>query len=248
MNPVHFPELGARDAEAQTTTAHTRSGVDTSGERGKKRPAAELPGRTFWARGLAPPPESLGQSEATQAPPTDAAPSPTGAPAAEDSRPAGQRNQQQPTSSPADPARPGEAQQTSSPAETARGEHLASSLPAMSGEEVHASATAPGEKGFPRALRGNKPVGFPQEPSSRRGGNLPGSSRALSPHQNHQPADLPGGEADLRALLEQLTRVVAALAMHLPQQSLSGLHKACTEIITAATPNATYSTNHGGKP
>ncbi|KAG0440331.1 hypothetical protein HPB47_016327 [Ixodes persulcatus] len=183
LNPDSFPELGTQEAGAGTS-AHSRGEADINGERADGRPTAGPSGRAPRTRGGAPPLQNAGQSEAMQAPTTESSSSPTSAPARQGRRPAWQRGPQQPTPSPADPARLGEAQQTPSPVETARREQLAPSFPSL-GEAARVTSTiAPGKRGFPRALRGNKPGGFPQGPSAQRGGQ---SARFLE-----RPAPLRG--------------------------------------------------------
>ncbi|KAG0426111.1 hypothetical protein HPB47_026763 [Ixodes persulcatus] len=236
VNPSDFPELMARDAGFGTSPAWTRGGTGADGGRGENRPAAELHGRAFRARGEAPPPPDAVQAEAAQAPMTGASPSPTGAPAGQDRRPAWQ----------SEPKGLGEGQLTSSPTETAGREHLAPSPPSLCEAACVTTTAAPVERDFPRALRGNKP-GFPQGHNTQRGSNLPCCSCAPPTQEDRAESGLRGDVPDLRTLLEQLTRIVAALAQHLPQQSLSGLHTACSAIIAETAPTTKRSTTDAGQ-
>ncbi|KAG0423236.1 hypothetical protein HPB47_000971 [Ixodes persulcatus] len=108
------------------------------------------------------------------------------------------------------------------PVETACYEGLAPS-PSSPGESERCAdiaAAVPGGRGFPRALRENKPGGFPQEHGAQRGGSPSLSLSALPPQELLLTAGSQGGDSELRALLEQLTRIIAALSQHLPPQSL----------------------------
>ncbi|KAG0420888.1 hypothetical protein HPB47_003204 [Ixodes persulcatus] len=245
--PGGFPELGAQEAGA-ATSAKSRGTAGANGERADGRPTAGPSDRAARTRREAPPLPKAGQSEAAQAPSTEFPPSPTSAPATQGRRPVRQRGPQQPTPSPADPARLGEAKQTPSPGGTACCEQLAPPPPSYCEAARVISTVAPGKRGFPRALRGNKPSGFPQGLNAQRGGNPPGNSSAMPPCDDHSSTGRPGENSDLRALLEQLTRIVAALAGHLPQESLASLHKACSTILADAAPITRPSTSHGGKP
>ncbi|KAG0443421.1 hypothetical protein HPB47_014940 [Ixodes persulcatus] len=109
------------------------------------------------------------------------------------------------------------------------------------------AAAAPGGRGFPRALRGNKPGSFPQEHGAQRGGSPSFSSSALPPQELLLTAGSQGGDSKLQALLEQLTRINASLAQHLPPRSLSGLHRACSAVLADVAPNHHLNTDNGGQ-
>ncbi|KAG0444553.1 hypothetical protein HPB47_013663 [Ixodes persulcatus] len=234
-NPGSFPELVVQEVGA-ATSAGSWGTAGANGERANGRPTAGPSDRAARTRGEAPPLPRAGQSEAAQAPMTRSPPSPTSAPATQGRRPERQRSPQQPTPSPADPARLGEAKQTPSPGGTACSEQPAPPPPSYCEAARVISTVAPGKRGFPRALRGNKPSGFPQGLNAQRGDNPRGNSSAKPPCDDHSSTGRSGENADLRALLEQLTRIVAALAGHLPQESLAGLHKACSAILADAAP------------
>ncbi|KAG0445636.1 hypothetical protein HPB47_013278 [Ixodes persulcatus] len=246
-NPGSFPELVVQEVGA-ATSAGSWGTAGANGERANGRPTAGPSDRAARTRGEAPPLPRAGQSEAAQAPMTRSPPSPTSAPATQGRRPERQRSPQQPTPSPADPARLGEAKQTPSPGGTACSEQPAPPPPSYCEAARVISTVAPGKRGFPRALRGNKPSGFPQGLNAQRGDNPRGNSSAKPPCDDHSSTGRSGENSDLRALLEQLTRIVAALAGHLPQESLAGLHKACSAILADAAPITRPSTSHGGKP
>ncbi|KAG0443633.1 hypothetical protein HPB47_014692 [Ixodes persulcatus] len=124
--------------------------------------------------------------------------------------------------------------------------------PTCPGESVSpadtVTAASPDGRGFPRALRGNKPGGFPQERGTQRGGCASLSSGALPPQEDLPTAGSQGGDSELRALLEQLTRIIAALAQHLPPRALGELHRACSTVLADIAPNNLPNTNYGGQP
>ncbi|KAG0443172.1 hypothetical protein HPB47_015209 [Ixodes persulcatus] len=245
-NPGSFPELGARDAGARPS-AQTREKANDN----RDRPTEQLSGRAPRAQGEAPPPRNTGQLEAAQAPTAESSPSPTGAPATKGRRPAWWRGPKHLPPSPADPARLGETQQASSPVGTARHENSAPSPTCPSECESPAdtaAAASPDGRGFPRALRGNKPSGFQKERGAQRGGWEPVSSGALPPQEDRQTTGSHDGDSGLRALLEQLTRIIAALAQHLPQQALGELQRACSTVLADTAPNTLPNTKYGGQP
>ncbi|KAM7313041.1 hypothetical protein ISCGN_002961 [Ixodes scapularis] len=177
-------------------------------------------------------------------------------------RPAWRQAQQQQAPSRADQARREETHQEQAPRLPVVGLPR-QRTPSHDGAASCAVTTtaAPDGREFPRALRGNKPGAFPQGQSAlrgdhgvfsqghgaQRGGKLPALPSALPPQEDHLPAGPQGGDSELRVLLEQLTRIIAALAQHLPQRSLNGLHRACSAILADVAPNSHLHTNNGGQ-